>query len=65
MNPDAEQVVPGAFAQGLDNVYLVLAGLNGIAIVPSLLRGKRRPPDLPVAPHSDSNTGAEASLPVD
>ena len=31
-----------AFADGLNTVYLVLAFVNTLAIVPSLLRGKRK-----------------------
>jgi len=54
-----------AFAVGLDNVYLVLAAINSVAIVPSLLRGKRRATGQAAEASSDSNTGAEVSLPVD
>ncbi|MDA4120033.1 MAG: MFS transporter, partial [Thaumarchaeota archaeon] len=49
---------------GLDGVYRVLAVINTLAIVPSLLRG-RRLPITGAAPNSDSNIGAEGSLPVD
>ncbi len=38
-----------AFSNGLDNVYLILAAINTLAIVPSLLRGKRAA--------ANSNTG--------
>ncbi len=38
-----------AFANGLSNVYIILAVINTIAIIPSLMRGKRV--------SSDSNTG--------
>ncbi|HEY6283514.1 MAG TPA: MFS transporter, partial [Nitrososphaerales archaeon] len=62
---------PASFADramlstGLDGVYRVLAVINTLAIVPSLLRGKRIPNRHGVAPNSDSNIGAEGSLPVD
>ncbi|HEV2226760.1 MAG TPA: MFS transporter [Nitrososphaerales archaeon] len=50
---------------GLDGVYRVLAVINTLAIVPSLLRGRRIPNGAGAAPDSDSNIGAQGSLPVD
>ena len=53
------------FAEGLDNVYRVLAVINTAAIVPSLLRGRRlAAPKVPLD-DSGSNIGAEGALPVD
>ncbi|MDA4127149.1 MAG: MFS transporter [Thaumarchaeota archaeon] len=52
-------------AAGLDGVYRVLALINTVAIVPSLLRGRRLPIGAGAVPDSDSNIGAEGSIPVD
>jgi MFS family permease len=52
-------------AAGLDGVYRVLALINTVAIVPSLLRGRRLPTEAGAVPDSDSNIGAEGSIPVD
>ncbi|MBI3859337.1 MAG: MFS transporter [Thaumarchaeota archaeon] len=54
-----------AFANGLDNVYRVLAIINAAAILPSLLRGERVKAQGVGGNASDSNTGAEGLLPVD
>ena len=54
-----------AFASGLDNVYRVLAVINTCAIIPSLMRGKRKAGPRTPAFDSGSNTGTEGSLPVD
>jgi EmrB/QacA subfamily drug resistance transporter len=53
------------FAAGLDNVFRVLAVINTAAIIPSLLRGRRVPVETGPQVDSDSNIGAEGSLPVD
>lgn len=50
---------------GLDGVYRVLALINTVAIIPSLLRGPRLPAGPGTVPDSDSNIGAEGSIPVD
>jgi EmrB/QacA subfamily drug resistance transporter len=52
------------FVAGLSNVYRVLVVINTIAIVPSLLRGRRVVPS-GESPDSDSNISAESSLPTD
>jgi EmrB/QacA subfamily drug resistance transporter len=53
------------FSAGLDSVYRVLAVINTIAIVPSLLRGRRVPAVMGAEADSGSNIGAEGSIPVD
>src|SRR5712692_5676074 len=50
---------------GLDGVYRVLAVINTLAIVPSLLRGPRLATGAGAVPDSDSNIGAQGSNPVD
>jgi len=49
------------FSNGLDSVFLVLAVINTVAIVPSLLRGRRTSND-DTSGDSDSNTSAEAAF---
>ncbi len=50
-----------AFAGGLHFVYIVLACVNTVAIIPSVLRGRRVPVDGP-SPDSNSNRGRGAEL---
>ncbi len=52
-------------SSGLEGVYRVLAVINTLAMVPSLLRGRRLPTGAGASPDSDSNIGAESSTPVD
>ncbi|MFI5404756.1 MAG: hypothetical protein ACHQYR_03410, partial [Candidatus Gagatemarchaeaceae archaeon] len=52
------------FVAGLNNVYRVLVVINTVAIIPSLLRG-RRVVSKDKEPDSDSNTGAATSLSAD
>ncbi len=52
------------FVTGLANVYRVLVVINTIAIIPSLLRG-RRLDSLDQKPDSGSNRRAESALPAD
>ncbi len=51
-----------AFASGLHFVYLVLACVNIVALIPSLLRGRRIPLEADQPGDSDSNRAAEAAL---
>ncbi|MDV3244214.1 MAG: MFS transporter [Nitrososphaerales archaeon] len=51
------------FAAGLDKVYLVLAAVNSVALVPSLLTGRRRGGGPP--PSGNSNTTGRGSEPTD
>lgn len=55
----------GIFSLGLDNVFRVLAIINTAAIIPSLLRGRRRVDSDRRKIDSDSNIGRRGDLPVD
>ena len=43
-----------AFAVAIDHVYLAMAAINTIAILPSLLRGKRKSPELESVPRAQT-----------
>jgi EmrB/QacA subfamily drug resistance transporter len=53
------------FADGLHFVYLVLAAVNIVALVPSLLRGQRVPVNVAANDDSNSNMSADAAIPIE
>ena len=57
--PEADKIL---FSAGLDNVFRLLAAINLVAVVPSVLRGRRVTPG---SIDSDSNMASEGDISVD